>query len=266
MFGKNWGIHPKIIIRLYTAVVRPIITYGALVWWPALTRAYNVQKLTRIQRSACAGATGGLRSCPAAALNAILNIIPIEHFIRNTAAQGADSERDKLSEDSRHTLHYMTTELRFGNTYTTIYPTREDWKRGRVTEADEVSLYTDGLKMSGGVGAGIYRKLEASKEWSTKVEHRRSKLCWPEFNRKRTAELISKSKKDIRRIAATITGHWPIGTQTCKMSLPYNPQCRSCKEPSEQETPEHLLCHCPALNKQRARHFGAHQLELEGSQ
>jgi len=45
------------ILWMYTAVVRPILTYGALVWWPALSRQYNIDKLKRIQGAACAGAT-----------------------------------------------------------------------------------------------------------------------------------------------------------------------------------------------------------------
>jgi len=38
----------------------------------ALSRQYNIDKLKRIQRAACAGATGAMRSCPSAALNVLL--------------------------------------------------------------------------------------------------------------------------------------------------------------------------------------------------
>jgi hypothetical protein len=33
-FGKQWGLKPSMAIWLYVAVVRPIITYVATVWWP----------------------------------------------------------------------------------------------------------------------------------------------------------------------------------------------------------------------------------------
>ena len=31
--GKTWGINPKITQWMYTAIIRPTITYAAVVWW-----------------------------------------------------------------------------------------------------------------------------------------------------------------------------------------------------------------------------------------
>jgi hypothetical protein len=31
-FGKTWGLKPKVFYLIYTAVVRPIVTYAATVW------------------------------------------------------------------------------------------------------------------------------------------------------------------------------------------------------------------------------------------
>jgi hypothetical protein len=33
-FGKTWGRKRKVVYWIYTAVVRPIITYAATIWWP----------------------------------------------------------------------------------------------------------------------------------------------------------------------------------------------------------------------------------------
>lgn len=34
--GKTWGLKPRMVLWLYTAVVRPKIAYGFLVWWPKI--------------------------------------------------------------------------------------------------------------------------------------------------------------------------------------------------------------------------------------
>jgi hypothetical protein len=35
-FGKVWGLKPKVVYWIYTAVVRPIVTYAATIWWPRI--------------------------------------------------------------------------------------------------------------------------------------------------------------------------------------------------------------------------------------
>jgi len=73
--------------------------------------------------------------------------------------------------------------------------------------------------------------------------------------------LLGKSRKDIARLTATITGHWHIGTHAMKMGLPFDSHCRSCKNEHEPETPKHLLCHSPALGRGRLKFFGKHELK-----
>jgi hypothetical protein len=33
-FGKTWGLKPKVVYWIYTAVLRPIVTYASTVCWP----------------------------------------------------------------------------------------------------------------------------------------------------------------------------------------------------------------------------------------
>jgi len=101
---------------------------------------------------------------------------------------------------------------------------------------------------------------KANVRWKSHDGCRRAKQTWLEYNKKRTEKLLSKSRKDIARITATLTGHWRIGTHARKTNLPFNQHCRSCNDPQEAETPEHLLCHCPALGRSRHRWLGAHEL------
>ncbi|GBP00004.1 Retrovirus-related Pol polyprotein from type-1 retrotransposable element R1 2 [Eumeta japonica] len=47
MFGLKWGLSPRIVRWMYTAIVRPILTYGSLVWWTAMEKRYIVDQLYR---------------------------------------------------------------------------------------------------------------------------------------------------------------------------------------------------------------------------
>lgn len=33
-FGKDWGLKPNVLAWVYTAIVRPMLTYAAVIWWP----------------------------------------------------------------------------------------------------------------------------------------------------------------------------------------------------------------------------------------
>jgi hypothetical protein len=32
--GKTWGLKTRVLQWIYTMVIRPILTYGSIVWWP----------------------------------------------------------------------------------------------------------------------------------------------------------------------------------------------------------------------------------------
>jgi len=50
--GRKWGFSPMIVHWLYTAIVRSILLYGNIVWWPSLDKNCNLQILHKIQGSA----------------------------------------------------------------------------------------------------------------------------------------------------------------------------------------------------------------------
>jgi hypothetical protein len=66
-FGKTWGLKPKVVYRIYTAVVRPIVTYAATIWWPRVKLKASQAELSKLQRLACLGITGAVRTAPTAA-------------------------------------------------------------------------------------------------------------------------------------------------------------------------------------------------------
>jgi hypothetical protein len=73
-FGKTWGLKPKVIYWIYTAVVRPIITYAATIWWPRVKT--RLAEFSKLQRMACLGITGAMRTAPAAAMEVLLGLPP----------------------------------------------------------------------------------------------------------------------------------------------------------------------------------------------
>jgi hypothetical protein len=58
-------------------VVRPIITYAAMIWWPRLKYKTSQAKLSKLQRLACLGVTGAMRTAPTAATEVLLGLPPL---------------------------------------------------------------------------------------------------------------------------------------------------------------------------------------------
>ena len=48
--GKSWGLSPKAIRWIYLAIVRPVISYGRVVWWSGLNKNLQWKILNKVQR------------------------------------------------------------------------------------------------------------------------------------------------------------------------------------------------------------------------
>jgi hypothetical protein len=81
--GITWGLKPHISNWLYVAIVRPQITYGAIIWWHKALQVTVMEKLTKLQRLGCLCATGAFRSTPTVALEALLGITPLDIYIQS---------------------------------------------------------------------------------------------------------------------------------------------------------------------------------------
>ena len=71
----------------YTAVVRPFLTYGCVVWWESLDRNTNSELIQRLQRSAYIIISGSLHTTPTSAPEIILGLFPFDLFCRRMAAK-----------------------------------------------------------------------------------------------------------------------------------------------------------------------------------
>ena len=83
--GKLWGITPLMTRWIYTGIIRPALTYGALVW-ARTTEAKGIQNsLTRVNRLAVTALGNFRRSTPTAGLEVICNITPLPLHIQYEA-------------------------------------------------------------------------------------------------------------------------------------------------------------------------------------
>ena len=87
--GKTWGIKPRMMKWIYTAMVRPIITYACVSWIGGCEKLYLRKKLQKVQRLACIMVSSAFSSTPSGALENLLNIPPIEEFLRAEALRGS---------------------------------------------------------------------------------------------------------------------------------------------------------------------------------
>jgi hypothetical protein len=66
-------MRPKMVKWIYTVVVRPISTYAATVWCPAVKFRTSRAELSKVQRMASLGITG-TRTAPTAAIAVLLGL------------------------------------------------------------------------------------------------------------------------------------------------------------------------------------------------
>ena len=85
--GRTWGLKPKVMRWIYTAIVRPMISYGALVWLPAIIRQGRVKQLEQIQRMGCCMITSAFRTTPTVALEKLLGLLPMDIYVATVALE-----------------------------------------------------------------------------------------------------------------------------------------------------------------------------------
>ena len=66
---------------IYTAMIRPIMSYTFVSWAGGLNKKYLVRKLTEVQRLACLMISSAFPGNPTSALEILLNITRIEEFL-----------------------------------------------------------------------------------------------------------------------------------------------------------------------------------------
>jgi len=60
--GLMWGLRPKVVHWLYVSFTWPSISFASFLWWPVCQMASAKKRLSRVQRFACLGMTGAIRT------------------------------------------------------------------------------------------------------------------------------------------------------------------------------------------------------------
>ena len=79
---KAWGPKPNYIRWIYTAIVRPKLTYAALLWGHSTQFANKHTALDKLNRLAATLITPVRRSTPIKTMEILYNLIPLHLYIR----------------------------------------------------------------------------------------------------------------------------------------------------------------------------------------
>ena len=183
IMGIAWGLNPTSMRWVYTAMIRPVITYACASWVGEVNKKYLEKKLSRVQRLACLIISSAFPSTPTGALEMLLNIMPINEFILSEAVRGSyrlsrvsfwpaktigstrktKSHVDVCNEAKQNLpLRSMPADLItktkvFGKQYKCLVMERKDEVQyENALEPSIIRCYTDGSKLNGRAGASFY--------------------------------------------------------------------------------------------------------------
>ena len=86
--GRAWGLNPTNMRWIYTAMIRPVITYACVSWVGGVNKKYLAKKLSKVQRLAGLMISSACPSTPTA-LVMLLNIMSINEFILSEAVKSS---------------------------------------------------------------------------------------------------------------------------------------------------------------------------------
>ena len=73
--GKTWGIRPSMMKWIYTAMIRPIMSYAGVSWAGGFKKKYLVKRLEKVQRLACLMVSSAFPGTPTGAPTAFFYLL-----------------------------------------------------------------------------------------------------------------------------------------------------------------------------------------------
>lgn len=176
MFGKTWGLKPKMTLWMYFSLVRPIITYAALVWWPKTDQTKTRNTLNKLQRLVCLSMTGAFSTSPTVALETLLGICPLYIHLQKMAANSAVNlklanqlttstsaphskilNRVNVNEELIDNSDCMAKQITWTKNFVVKIFGRSEILEVISTLPNNACIwYTDGSKTDNGTGAGVF--------------------------------------------------------------------------------------------------------------
>ena len=174
--SKYWGPKPRLLKWIYTTIVKPRITYAALVWSHSIQTITKKQRLGQINRLASMMLTPTRKNAPTAALEIIHDLIPLELALQETAlnayhrlklatqASWTNSKAINLSliphlkflksKDAQATGLHQDTETILESIEDKKYWITINNKTGKTKPVpSQINVYTDGSKTKQGAGS-----------------------------------------------------------------------------------------------------------------
>jgi ribonuclease HI len=175
--GKSWGCRPKTLRWMYVSIVRPMITYAAVVWGGRTEVGTARKALERVQRLACICISGAMRTCPTGALEVLLELTPLHFIVERVAKEGLirigsgenGKEHRVYPKDKDALLRgcallgaprdVMVKRYDFERKFSSEIGYRDAWSGGstgyKIGE-NAIRWYTDGSRTTEGAGAGVF--------------------------------------------------------------------------------------------------------------
>ena len=182
--STTWGLTLKAAYWIYTAVIRPILSYGCLVWITVVEKKNLLKRLITIQRKALLTVTSARQTVSSATLEILTNTLPIELYLIKQAVKALyrishyenlpvilpSNLNESLTKGHLGLLKRYTDRLEtFQMPNDVILPvciytnsdkiTWTDWDEDRSISAREVFCFTDGSRKDSSSGAGVFIKL-----------------------------------------------------------------------------------------------------------
>ena len=179
--GVMWSLRPRVVHWLYVTIIRPLVTFASLVWWPGCQTASAKWKLSRIQRLACFGITRAMRTTPTNVVEALICFPPLELVVQSEARSAAHQLWSLgcwsyLHPNRGHSnilmrlqqsdlifnmgVNVMRPAFNLEHKYRVIMLTREDWTKatGAPPAVKGLIWFTDGSRMRKRTRAGVYEQ------------------------------------------------------------------------------------------------------------